>query len=71
MRIWRPLPLDGHPVLGAAPSRPDVYLAITHSGVTLAPLIGRLAARELLGESLEEQLRLYRPTREFSRVQRY
>ncbi|MEM6486217.1 MAG: FAD-dependent oxidoreductase [Pseudomonadota bacterium] len=68
---WRPLPLDGHPVLGAAPSRPDVYLAITHSGVTLAPLIGRLAARELLGESLEEQLRLYRPTREFSRVQRY
>ena len=25
---WRPLPLDGHPVLGVNPERPDVYLAV-------------------------------------------
>ena len=68
---WRPLPLDGHPVLGAGPARPDVYLAIMHSGVSLAPLAGRLAAREITtGESLAS-LAPYRPTREFRRVIRY
>ena len=41
---WRPLPLDGHPVLGFSPVHTDVYLAITHSGVTLAPIVGELGA---------------------------
>ncbi|MEO0974949.1 MAG: FAD-dependent oxidoreductase, partial [Pseudomonadota bacterium] len=44
---WRPLPLDGHPVIGPSPARPPVYLAIMHSGVTLAPVVGRLVAQEL------------------------
>ncbi len=68
---WRPLPLDGHPVLGAPVSRPDVYIAIMHSGVSLAPIAGDLAARELLGAALEPALGPYRPDRDFEFVKRY
>jgi glycine/D-amino acid oxidase-like deaminating enzyme len=62
---WRPMPLDGYPVLGASPARPDVYLAVMHSGVTLAPVAGRLAAQEILGGSLADALADFRPDRRF------
>lgn len=62
---WRPLPLDGHPVIGASPARPDVYLAIMHSGVTLAPIVGQLATTEILGQEPVERLESFRPGREF------
>ena len=68
---WRPLPLDGRPVLGAAPDRPDVYLAITHSGVTLAPIIGQLAAHELIRRETIDRLSAYRPGRKFENITRY
>jgi glycine/D-amino acid oxidase-like deaminating enzyme len=62
---WRPMPLDGFPVLGGSPTRPDVYIAITHSGVTLAPVVGQLVAREIVeGASLTE-LAGFRPDRRF------
>ena len=44
----RPIPQDGLPAIGRAGSRPGLYVAVTHSGVTLAPLVGRLAAQEVL-----------------------
>ncbi len=68
---WRPLPLDGHPVLGVNPDRPDVYIAIMHSGVTLAPVVGERVARELIDEERDVRLDHYRPTRSFQRVERY
>jgi glycine/D-amino acid oxidase-like deaminating enzyme len=68
---WRPLPLDGHPVIGASPERPDVYLAIMHSGVTLAPIAGQLAASEILSGETLPRLDVYRPDRKFDRVRRY
>jgi len=68
---WRPLPLDGHPVLGFSPNSPDVYIAVMHSGVTLAPIVGKLASREILENKCLDQLKLYRPEREFSRRTRY
>lgn len=68
---WRPLPIDGHPVIGSSPSRPDVYLAVMHSGVSLAPIVGQVATKELLsGESIDG-LKHYRPSREFESVRRY
>ncbi len=67
---WRPLPLDGHPVLGPSPNRPGVYIAIMHSGVTLAPIVGKRVAQELLDGPVE-QLDVFRPSREFKYVQRY
>jgi glycine/D-amino acid oxidase-like deaminating enzyme len=45
---WRPIPLDGLPVVGHPLSVPGIYLAAMHSGVTLAPIIGQLAAMEIL-----------------------
>jgi len=68
---WRPLPLDGHPVIGASPERPDVYLAIMHSGVTLAPLVGQLAAAEIMPGTRLPELDDYRPEREFENISRY
>ena len=57
---WRPLPRDDHPVVGFAHRESDVYLAVMHSGVTLAPLIGRLAAQEILDDVRVELLEPYR-----------
>ncbi len=62
---WRPMPLDGYPVLGASPARRDVYLAVMHSGVTLAPVVGALAAQEILGGGTTDELANFRPDREF------
>jgi glycine/D-amino acid oxidase-like deaminating enzyme len=63
---WRPMPLDGYPVLGASPARPDVYLAVMHSGVTLAPIAGELAAEEILGGAPADALADFRPDRRFT-----
>lgn len=61
---WRPLPKDGFPVLGFAPKALcRVYLAVTHSGVTLGPLIGELTALELLDGVRVDLLEPYRPER--------
>ena len=62
----RPMPFDGYPVLGASPSRTDVYLAVTHSGVTLAPLVGALVAQELADGAPAETLKEFRPDRKFT-----
>ena len=68
---WRPLPLDGHPVLGASAARPDVYLAVMHSGVSLAPIVGQLVAHELTEGVVLSQLDEYRPGRNFEQIKRY
>ena len=44
---YRPMPADGLPVIGFAESAPNVYVAVMHSGVTLAPLVGEWAAIEI------------------------
>ena len=65
---YRPMPLDGYPVLGfpapvSGETAPNVYIALTHSGVTLAPLIGELAAIEIVDGVRVESLSPYRPER--------
>ena len=60
---WRPLPEDGFPVLGSSDATPGVYVAVMHSGITLAPLVGRLVASELLDDVQVELLEPYRPSR--------
>ena len=52
---YRPVPRDGFPIVGFAEGAPDIYVSVMHSGVTLSPVIGRLAALEIL-EGLEVQL---------------
>ena len=58
----RPLPIDGHPVVGVLPELGNAYLAVSHSGITLAPVLAELIAADVLGRSPEE-LAPYRPTR--------
>jgi glycine/D-amino acid oxidase-like deaminating enzyme len=43
----RPLPVDGMPIVGWLPQFDNVYLMVGHSGVTLAPLLARLAVAEV------------------------
>jgi len=68
---WRPLPIDGHPVLGRSPNAPNAYLAIMHSGVSLAPIVGELVAAEILTGTNATNLGAYRPDRQFESVRRY
>ncbi|MDO6965391.1 NAD(P)/FAD-dependent oxidoreductase [Rhizobium alvei] len=60
---YRPMPKDGFPILGCAENGPGLYIAITHSGVTLAPAIGEIAAREILTGEDEPMLAPYRLSR--------
>ena len=59
----RPMPADGKPIVGFCGDGPRVYLAVMHSGVTLAPVIGRLACREILDGEPAELLAPYRLSR--------
>jgi glycine/D-amino acid oxidase-like deaminating enzyme len=60
---WRPLPKDGFPIVGFAPRTRQMYLLVTHSGVTLGPLLGELTALELLDGVKVDLLEPYRPGR--------
>ena len=60
---YRPMPLDGFPVVGFSPKAPNIYLALTHSGVTLAPLLAQLATMEIADGAQVELLDDYRPSR--------
>jgi glycine/D-amino acid oxidase-like deaminating enzyme len=59
----RVMPVDEYPIVGFAASCPNLYIAAMHSGVTLAPLIGQLAALEILDEARVGLLEPYRPAR--------
>jgi glycine/D-amino acid oxidase-like deaminating enzyme len=58
----RPLPLDGHPLIGPVSDKHGLYIAVTHSGITLAPTLARHVTLELLGTE-SPILRHYRPDR--------
>ncbi len=57
---YRPTPKDGLPILGGAETVPGLYLAVLHSGVTLAPLVGLLAAEEIINGKEDPQLAPFR-----------
>ncbi|MEB8336859.1 NAD(P)/FAD-dependent oxidoreductase [Streptomyces endophyticus] len=61
-----PVPLDGFPLVGAVPEAPGLYHLVAHSGVTLAPVLGRLAAREITTGRPSPELAAYRPYRSMS-----
>jgi glycine/D-amino acid oxidase-like deaminating enzyme len=44
----RPVPMDGLPVMGMPNACKGLYIASMHSGVTLAALMGKLAAEEIV-----------------------
>ncbi|MEM1297922.1 MAG: FAD-dependent oxidoreductase [Pseudomonadota bacterium] len=57
----RPMPADGRPAIG--PLGPQgLYVICTHSGMTLAPVIAEMVAREIGGQK-DPRLAPYRPER--------
>jgi glycine/D-amino acid oxidase-like deaminating enzyme len=64
----RPMPADGQSIVGWLPGVPGVYVAVTHSGVTLGAHLAALITSELLsadepGGPAGAELAPYRPDR--------
>ncbi|HYH12261.1 MAG TPA: FAD-binding oxidoreductase [Thermomicrobiales bacterium] len=59
----RSIPEGGFPVVGPVPGLEGLYVIASHSGVTMGPLLGRLAAREILHGDVDSRLFPYRPSR--------
>jgi len=58
-----PIPVDTHPIVGFCAAPANLYLALTMSGITMAPLMGRFAASEILDGIAIDVLKPYRPAR--------
>jgi glycine/D-amino acid oxidase-like deaminating enzyme len=58
----RPLPIDGHPIVGWVPELRNAYLAVSHSGITLAPVLAELITADIRQPDAAD-LAPYRPTR--------
>jgi glycine/D-amino acid oxidase-like deaminating enzyme len=67
---WRAMPADRLPILGPVPWLDELYVAVTHSGVTVAPALGRLVAREIVDGEPDGLLAPFRPGRFAERASR-
>lgn len=59
----RPLPKDGLPYLGAVNRIPGLYVATSHSGITLAPIHGKVISELILDGRTDVPIQSYRPER--------
>ena len=59
----RPMPRDERPMVGGIPGLDGFFIVASHSGVTLGPLWGRIAAAEILDGVPDPRLAPYRPAR--------
>jgi glycine/D-amino acid oxidase-like deaminating enzyme len=59
----RPMPADGRSIVGWLPGADGLYVAVTHSGVTLAAHLAQLISAELTGGPAAAELAPYRPHR--------
>ncbi|QEX21711.1 hypothetical protein FRZ61_16400 [Hypericibacter adhaerens] len=59
----RAIPADGHSILGPLKDTPGAYVAVTHSGVTLALAIAELLAEEITTGTAPAALSPFRPER--------
>ncbi|MCX7287531.1 MAG: FAD-dependent oxidoreductase [Rhodobacterales bacterium] len=58
----RPVPSDGLPVVGRGPVE-GLWIAVMHSGATLAPVVAELLAADIAGEGESPLLADFRPER--------
>jgi glycine/D-amino acid oxidase-like deaminating enzyme len=65
----RPLPADGQSIVGRLPGADGLYVAVTHSGVTLAAHLSRLITADLTTETPPAPLAPYTPARFTSGIQ--
>jgi glycine/D-amino acid oxidase-like deaminating enzyme len=57
------MPTDGQSIVGRLPGTPGVYVAVTHSGVTLAARLSQLIAEDLTTSTPPACLAPYTPAR--------
>jgi glycine/D-amino acid oxidase-like deaminating enzyme len=57
------MPIDGQSIVGRLPGTPGIYVAVTHSGVTLAAHLSRLIAEDLTTGTPPSSLAPYTPAR--------
>jgi glycine/D-amino acid oxidase-like deaminating enzyme len=62
----RPIPGDHLSAVGPMPRTSGYFIAITHSGVTMAPFLGVVVADEILGGRPRAELAHFRPARFFN-----
>ena len=60
---FRPTPADGFSAVGRPKGPSGLYIAVTHSGITLAPAIGLFAAQELMEHQRDSLLDPFHPDR--------
>jgi glycine/D-amino acid oxidase-like deaminating enzyme len=60
---YRPVPVDGLPVIGPASDIDGYYEAVTHSGITLGPVIGRTLAAEIVDGHIDPLVSPFRASR--------
>lgn len=61
-----PYPVDAHPIVGFTKEWPNLYVAVMHSGATLAPLMGKLVSEEIVNKQEQDLLAPYRLQRDFA-----
>jgi glycine/D-amino acid oxidase-like deaminating enzyme len=59
----RPMPADGLPVVGRPAALAGLWFAVMHSGITLAPAVGRFVTEELLHARRDPLIVPYGPAR--------
>ena len=60
---WRPIPLDGLPIIGFLNSKQDTYVASMHSGISLGPIVGKIVAQEITENINNKLFNDFRPSR--------
>lgn len=59
----RPVPGDGLPLIGPVPGHPGLFMAVMHSGVTLAAVTAEMLAAEVAEQDTYPALAPFRPAR--------
>jgi glycine/D-amino acid oxidase-like deaminating enzyme len=67
---WRAMPSDRLPIVGPLSWLEGLYLAVSHSGITVAPALGRLVADEVASQTPDGLLAPFRPARFAERTTR-
>lgn len=61
---WRPIPKDDLPIIGRFKNR-SIYIAVMHSGISLAAIVGNLVTQEIVDNVDSLLLNDFRPSRFF------
>ena len=61
---WRPIPKDDLPIIGRFKNK-SIYIAVMHSGISLAAIVGNLVSQEIVDEVESLLLNDFRPSRFF------